>query len=615
MKKRLDRLFSLHLGKVTILVILFLAFILRTNNINWDEGHHLHPDERFLTMVTNAMKLPVSISQYLDPKTSQMNPANIGFPFFVYGLLPLLVVKMVAIIVGFDNYSLNLLGRLISAIFDCISVLIIYLLVLELEKNKFVGGRVKYFSAFFYAIFTLPIQLSHYYANDIILSTFTLLSVYFSTVFWFRKKILFSILSGVAMGFAFASKISALYTLPLIIVLLLIAPMSQLNQKGRKFSFFIKTLIASLFSLVLFGVAMYLAMRIGSPYYFETGNFFDLTVSKLFRKNLQELRAINGFHVWFPPAIHWMSKGFELVIHKPDFLCKEIINKTCAWTIYPSWFALKMFSVFGVGLIATVFGVIGIIAQLLNQLKSIKFKKFNPNTIILLGISIFFVYQSIQFVKSYRYYIWIYPFFAVFAGVGIVATLDLIKKRLHNHYIYSIVVFFISATTLIWPLMFMRIYTSPHTRISASKWIYQHIDNNSLLLIEHWDDGLPLNLATVETKNKRFRSEYVEVFAQDNDEKFEKIYRQLQNADYYIISSGRSIATTAIVPWKYPQMGRFYQQMISGELGYKQVAEFTSYPRLELFGSKFFEVNDEFEDDALIVYDHPKVLIFKNIKK
>src|SRR5687768_14432587 len=52
--------------KLALIVILVLAIALRTRGLNWDEGEHLHPDERFLTMVETAIRLPNSLGQYFD---------------------------------------------------------------------------------------------------------------------------------------------------------------------------------------------------------------------------------------------------------------------------------------------------------------------------------------------------------------------------------------------------------------------------------------------------------------------------------------------------------------------------------------------------------------------
>ena len=48
---------------------------------------HMHPDERFLTMVGTAIDWPASLSEYFDTASSPLSPANRGHEFFVYGTL------------------------------------------------------------------------------------------------------------------------------------------------------------------------------------------------------------------------------------------------------------------------------------------------------------------------------------------------------------------------------------------------------------------------------------------------------------------------------------------------------------------------------------------------
>ena len=61
-----------------LLVILLVAAYFRFTGLNWDDGHHLHPDERFLTMVENALELPGSVGAYFDTAQSPLNPHNKG---------------------------------------------------------------------------------------------------------------------------------------------------------------------------------------------------------------------------------------------------------------------------------------------------------------------------------------------------------------------------------------------------------------------------------------------------------------------------------------------------------------------------------------------------------
>ena len=73
--------------------IIILAALFRLYGINWDQGNHLHPDERFLTMVTNDLTWPRSILEYFETNTSGLNPHNKNYSFYVYGTWPIILTK------------------------------------------------------------------------------------------------------------------------------------------------------------------------------------------------------------------------------------------------------------------------------------------------------------------------------------------------------------------------------------------------------------------------------------------------------------------------------------------------------------------------------------------
>jgi hypothetical protein len=102
----------------------------------------------------------------------------------------------------------------------------------------------------------------------------------------------------------------------------------------------------------------------------------------------------------------------------------------------------------------------------------------------------------------------------------------------------------------------------------------------------------------------------IELFGKDDDNKIRKISEQLSSAHYLFITSGRNYKILPRRPTMYPAITQYYELLFSGDLGYSLEMEFTNYP--SLFG---FQINDDNSEEAFIVYDHPKVLIFKNEKK
>jgi hypothetical protein len=111
------------LPSLALLAILAIAAYLRFSGLNWDEYTHIHPDERFLTMVETGIAIPDDLAGYFDTATSPLNPHNRGYGFFVYGTLPIFLVRFLAEAIHQTGYDqVHLVGRAASSAFDLISV-------------------------------------------------------------------------------------------------------------------------------------------------------------------------------------------------------------------------------------------------------------------------------------------------------------------------------------------------------------------------------------------------------------------------------------------------------------------------------------------------------------
>lgn len=84
----------------------------------------------------------------------------------------------------------------------------------------------------------------------------------------------------------------------------------------------------------------------------------------------------------------------------------------------------------------------------------------------------------------------------------------------------------------------------------------------------------------------------------------------LSNTDYIIFNSRRLYGTLIRLTNQYPLTSRYYKLLFDEKLGYKIVGTFSSYP--QLFG---IQINDDESEETFQVYDHPKVIIFKNVKR
>src|SRR5262245_42802163 len=156
-------------ARVLLFLLLAGAAWLRLRGLNWDAHHHLHPDERFISMVEEKLVDPGSFRQYLDSKTSKLNPYNVGHGSFVYGTLPMLLARYAGKLVGKTGYDGTfLVGRVLSTLFDLISVWLAYRIA-----RRFAGRRASLAAAAFLAGSPLAVQLSHFWTVDTFLTTFT----------------------------------------------------------------------------------------------------------------------------------------------------------------------------------------------------------------------------------------------------------------------------------------------------------------------------------------------------------------------------------------------------------------------------------------------------------
>jgi hypothetical protein len=181
--------------------------------------------------------------------------------------------------------------------------------------------------------------------------------------------------------------------------------------------------------------------------------------------------------------------------------------------------------------------------------------------------------------------------------------------------------------TLLWADGFTRaVYRQDHTRIEASRWIYDNIPAGSIIATENWDEGLPLPIDGHDPYGSIYRGIVMEVRWYDTPEKRDMFLSNLEQVDYIILPSQRGIWSTCRLPLTYPMTIVYYQALFDGRLGFELVAAFNhpfQFGQLqisdlagrtawgdppELPVSNYSQLAAE---EAFSVYDHPPVWIFK----
>ncbi|MCC6146884.1 MAG: hypothetical protein IT308_04885 [Anaerolineaceae bacterium] len=496
-----------------LLSILLLGVYFRLVGMDWDDDHHLHPDERFMTMVASSVSIPEKWSDYFNTETSSLNPHNRGYGFYVYGTLPLLIVRLVSEAIDQTGYGqIYLVGRYLSAVADLMTVVLVYLTARRLYKNIRIGLVAAAFSAFS----VLQIQLSHYFTVDTYTNLFTFLAFYVAIVIltesrpeldpslpgeeaqspgryqwnWLlnsRRTLLPSTLFGAALGMAMASKVSAAPLALLLPAVLLVRLLNAPEQvKERLIIIFLRDLAAAaIVSLVVF--------RIFQPYAFQGPGFFGLGLNERWIQNLSDLSQQSGGDVDFPPALQWARR--------------------------PITFAWQNMVVWGLGLPLGLLSWAGFVWMGWRMLKG----EWRIHAVLWGWTAIYFVWQSLNFSRSMRYQLPVYPTLAIIAswtifklwekGAGERRSHSGWWKKFNGLKILAAVLGFLSlAGTLAWAFAFSRIYTRPVTRIAASEWIYQNVPSAINLHIETEGEDFQLTLPFRSRKTLTFGDPIVLAF-------------------------------------------------------------------------------------------------------
>ncbi len=221
----------------------------------------------------------------------------------------------------------------------------------------------------------------------------------------------------------------------------------------------------------------------------------------------------------------------------------------------------------------------------------------------------YFAVTGLFHAKFLRYMLPLLPFLLLFAAGGAVALLGLMRTR-RARAVWAGGVTVVLASAALWCLAFTGgVYRQEHPWLQASRWIYENIPADSTLVSEQWDDALPLGLSELRGAPPPHTYLGIEVkpFDAESQAKLNHLSAALADADYVVLATDRLSSTIGRLPQRYPMTSQYYRMLDSGELGYRLVAEFATYPTL---GG--LTIRDGSADESFRVYDHPHVRIYAN---
>jgi hypothetical protein len=187
--------------------------------------------------------------------------------------------------------------------------------------------------------------------------------------------------------------------------------------------------------------------------------------------------------------------------------------------------------------------------------------------------------------------------------------LDFLKRHLGQ-----LILLFVLGYSLVYALAFVGLYFVEHPYRVASAWIYENVPPGSRIAGSHWDDRVPVGIP----EHKRSPANYVTegkdlelpFYEQDNLPNIQQLVRRMSKTDYIAFATPRVADSVPRIADEYPRTTALLQLLWAEKLGF--TLEKTVKNRPSFLGMSF---NDDLADESFSVYDHPKVVIFKNAER
>jgi YYY domain-containing protein len=462
---------------LALLGILLLAAAFRLTNIHWDEGLALHPDERFLTMVETSIEFPepcrafiphlkgrastpgdlsACLSAYLDSAQSPLNPRNRGHPLWVYGTLPILILRWVTEAWGITDFTrVTEAGRVLSALADLGTVALTFFLA-----RRLYGIRVGLLASLLLALSVLNIQNAHFFTVDTFTTLSTVLCVWFSVrvAEADRRAVLFLLPLGAAYGAAVACKVNSALFVLIILLAAGIHIWRRMEREGEQA--FWPEVRRTVIGLLAAGLIAFAVFRFAQPDAFTGPGILDIRPDPRYLDNLRTVRGLISGEIDYPPSHQWTNRS-------------------------PLWFPWKNMVLWGMGF---PLGLAAWAGMVLAGWQLFRKRDLRP-AVPWAWVAFFFIYQGVQFVKTMRYFLPLYPLLCLFAGYLLVWLWDRARAQEpragRRTALAGALLGFVTLGTFLWACAFIQIYLRPVTRATASRWIYAHLptDQGAFLIL------------------------------------------------------------------------------------------------------------------------------------
>jgi YYY domain-containing protein len=476
-------------------------------------------------------------------------PPQFNPHFFAYGSFPLYVTKVFTALLG--NVSRWFTGY-DGIIYVGRALSAIWgaatVVLLTVFGSRLYGRRTGLLAGGLLAVTVLHVQSSHFAISDIPLTFIVLLCLYFLTRVIESGELRHYLAAGATIGLAAATKFSAL---PILLPL---------------------------------AIAVFARWRT------------EKSVRPILRGSAAAAAVALAFLIAEPYAI----LDFRAFIH--DILEQSYMVRNAGVFPYTNQYIGVPKYAYDLGqMILWGMGPLTALAALWGTIRCIRGNVRKPNWIeivLLSWVVPFFLITGSFDVKYLRYLLPIYPLLILWGARWLGDLWD--RKSLGRG-----VVLVTAAAALAGLIAFLAIYTRPHTVVRASEWFYDHVPSGTRIATSHWEEGFPFPLP--ERDPGQYPNVQLPYYEPDTPPKIAGISSQLANAEYVVFPTKRVYGSVTRAIEKFPLTSRQFFELFAGDLGYTLVEDFSSRPTL--IG---LEIPDELADESFTVYDHPRVLIFRN---
>ncbi len=556
--------------------LIALALSLRWYGLDWG-GYH--PDEWPIRTFASGLGMPGSISEFFSAE-SPLNPG-----WFNYGTLPLILLAAIGWIgdqlreiADFIPYR-EVLWRGATGLADAITVILIVHIGRELY-----GRTAGFLAAALYALAVLPIQLSHYYAVDPLMTALLIGSLLASIRFLRSGNQRTGYLAAALLGLAISTKATALvFAIPVVFVWLayLWAPIRNNGSADDVRVPLGRTIFAALIAFAAFAVAQPYALIDFSTYLNDV-----MTQANMARGDLEL-----PFTIQYADTTPWLYHIRNLVI----------------WGL-------------GIPLgIAALAGTALIAWRAVRQRNTVE-------VLFIAALLIPLLWLGAQQVKFMRYLLPLYPLLCIAAAFAILSGMAYLARfGRKGAWAGASLAGIIIVPTAFYAIAFTTVFGGTHPVDRMSSWIEENVSPGSIITTEAWDQRFH--------GEHRYDIESIEVYWPDNRLKAEDLAAQIDRADYIYMFSNRGYGSVPRLPERFPVMRSYYDALFDGELGFELAHVEATYPSLlgvtiaeDTIRYLDFEpaspdvihgdatglvINLGMADESFTVYERPKPMLFR----